>query len=100
LPFGDNSFDCVSAVETIYFWPGLTKCFAEVNRVLKSGGVFIICNESDGTKASDEKWTSKISGMRVYTSEQICAALKEAGFSNVESYSEQKKHWLCVTASK
>ena len=53
IPFSDEVFDYVSAFETVYFWPGLKKCFSEVNRVLKSGGTFLICNESDGTNASD-----------------------------------------------
>ena len=44
IPFSDEVFDYVSAFETVYFWPGLKKCFSEVNRVLKSGGTFLICN--------------------------------------------------------
>ena len=35
--------------ETIYFWPGLKECFAQVAKVLKPGGTFMIVNESDGT---------------------------------------------------
>ena len=66
IPFSDEVFDYVSAFETVYFWPGLKKCFSEVNRVLKSGGTFLICNESDGTNASDEKWTKIIGGMKIY----------------------------------
>lgn len=53
--------------------------FFEVNRVLKNGGTFLICNESDGTNAADEKWTKLIDGMKIYTSDQLIAALKEAG---------------------
>jgi len=69
MPFEDASFDYVSAFETVYFWPGLEKCFTEVNRVLKSGGVFLICNEFDGTNAADEKWTKIIDGMKIYKRE-------------------------------
>lgn len=100
MPFADASFDYISAFETIYFWPGLEKCFAEVNRVLKSGGTFLICNEFDGAHAEDEKWTKKISGMKIYDKSQICSALQEAGFSGAEVYSNPKKHWLCVVAKK
>ena len=42
IPFSDATFDYVSAFETVYFWPGLVKCFSEVNRVLKSEGIFLI----------------------------------------------------------
>lgn len=100
MPFADTSFDYVSAFETIYFWPGLEKCFAEVYRILKSGGLFLICNECDGTNSSDEKWTEIIDGMKIYDKEQICNALYKAGFDNAESYSDSKKHWICIVAKK
>lgn len=100
MPFADSTFDCVSAFETIYFWPGLKMCFGEVYRILKSGGIFMICNESDGTNTADEKWTERIGGMKIYDKEQICAALKSVGFSETKSFSDEKKHWLCILAKK
>ena len=100
MPFADSTFDCVSAFETIYFWSGLKMCFGEVYRILKNGGIFMICNESDGTNTADEKWTEKIGGMKIYTREEICAALKSAGFSETKSFSDEKKHWLCILAKK
>ena len=39
LPFKDNYFDIVTAVETVYFWPNLAKCFKEKKRVLKPAGI-------------------------------------------------------------
>ena len=90
IPFPDAVFDYVSAFETIYFWPGLKKCFFEVNRVLKNGGTFLICNESDGTNDADEKWTKLIDGMKIYTSDQLIAALKEAGFTEIKRIQIQK----------
>ena len=100
IPFSDEVFDYVSAFETVYFWPGLKKCFSEVNRVLKSGGTFLIFNESDGTNASDEKWTKIIGGMKIYNSDQLVAALKEAGFTEIKTYINAKKHWMCIAATK
>ena len=100
MPFADSTFDCVSAFETIYFWPGLERCFGEVYRILKSGGIFMICNESDGTNTADEKWTEKIGGMKIYDKEQIGAALKSVEFSETRSFSDEKKHWLCILAKK
>ena len=46
----------------------------------ESEGIFLICNESDGTNAADEKWTKMINGMKIYTSKQLVAALKVSGF--------------------
>ena len=42
MPFDNETFDCVSAFETVYFWTDLEKCFTEVHRVMKSGGTFLI----------------------------------------------------------
>ena len=100
MPFENEAFDCVSAFETVYFWTDLEKCFAEVNRVMKSGGTFLICNESDGTNSADEKWAKKIGGMKIYNEEQLYTALEKAGFCNIKSYVNAKKHWLCIVANK
>ena len=100
MPFDNETFDCVSAFETVYFWTDLEKCFAEVNRVMKSGGTFLICNESDGTNSKDEKWAKIIGGMKIYNEEQLHTALEKAGFCNIKSYVNAKKHWLCIVANK
>ena len=77
IPFSDEVFDYVSAFETVYFWPGLKKLlFRGKSRSEKSAEHFSICNESDGTNASDEKWTKIIGGMKIYNRDQLVAALK------------------------
>lgn len=100
MPFSDNTFDCVSAFETIYFWPGLEECFTEVNRVLKHGGIFMVCNGSDGENESDEKWVNIIEGMSVYNEDQLHSALEKAGFYKIKCYINTENHWLCIFAKK
>lgn len=100
MPFSDNTFDCISAFETIYFWPGLEECFTEVNRVLKHGGIFMVCNGSDGENESDEKWVNIIEGMSVYNEDQLHSALEKAGFYKIKCYINTEKHWLCIFAKK
>lgn len=100
MPFDDEAFDCVSAFETVYFWEDLEKCFAEVRRVMKSGGTFFICNESDGTNSKDEKWAKKIGGMKIYNEMQLRTMLEKAGFCDIKSFADAKKHWLCIVANK
>jgi len=63
LPFETDRFDLATAFETVYFWPDLEKCFAEVHRVLKPGGSFLICNESDGTDEVTLRYAKIIDGM-------------------------------------
>ena len=99
LPFDENSFDLVTAFETIYFWPGLAACFQEVCRVTRSGGTFFICNESNGETGKDDKWVEKIGGMTIYTAAQIVTALKQAGFSDA-NVKTNDNGWICVTARK
>ena len=54
--------------------------------MLKSEGIFLICNESDGTNAADEKWTKMINGMKIYTSKQLVEYLKEAALTENKNY--------------
>ncbi|MBR1905403.1 MAG: class I SAM-dependent methyltransferase [Clostridiales bacterium] len=95
-----DSFDLATAFETIYFWPGLEKCFAQVYRILKPGGYFMIVNESDGTDDASLKYEKIIDGMRCYTVEQISSAMKAAGFSEVTSDHFEGKPWITVIARK
>ena len=100
LELPEESYDLATAFETIYFWPGLSRCFSQVARVLKPGGTFMICNESDGTDAVSLKFEKIIDGMKNYTAEDITAALKEAGFSKVKADHHKNKPWLTVIARK
>ena len=99
LPFDENSFDLVTAFETIYSRPGLVDCFREVHPVIKPGGTFFICNESNGETNKDDKWAEKIGSMTIYNGNQIADALQEAGFSDAK-VSKNEKGWICVTARK
>lgn len=98
LPFEAERFDVVTAFETVYFWPDLPQCFLEVWRVLRPGGIFLICNESNGDTDKDEKWTRIIGGMTIYKDTELEAYLEQAGFRDVQIH--KRKSWLCVTARK
>ena len=100
LPLEAGTFDIATAFETIYFWPGLEPCFAEVCRILKPGGIFLIVNESDGTDAASLKFETIIDGMKTYTPETIEAALRAAGFTEVHTRRHASKPWIAVTARK
>lgn len=100
LPFEADSFDLATAFETIYFWPGLEKCFAQVAKVLKTGGRFLIANESTGHDKTSEKWASIVNGMSLHDADEITTALKAAGFSLATADVDEKKNHLCVLAVK
>ena len=100
LPFEDNTFDVVTAFETVYFWPGLADCFREVYRVTKTGGIFLICNEVTGDTDKNDKWTQIISDMTIYRDVQLKTALEEAGFTDIQIHKNAHQDWLCVTGQK
>ncbi len=100
LPLPEQAYDLATAFETVYFWPGLEKCFVQVAKVLKPGGTFMICNESDGTDPASVRYEKIIDGMRNYTAEDIEAALKAAGFSEVKNDHHPSKPWIAVLARK
>jgi ubiquinone/menaquinone biosynthesis C-methylase UbiE len=100
LPFRADRFDLATAFETVYFWPGLEKCFAEVHRVLKPGGTFLICNESDGTDEVTLRYAKIIDGMAYYTVQQLQDALTAAGFSEIKAEHHPEMPWITVLARK
>ena len=100
LKLPEEKYDLATAFETIYFWPGLEKCFGQVAKILKKDGYFMICNESDGTDAVSLKFEGIINGMKCHTVEVITEALKAAGFSEVRSDHHPSKPWITVIARK
>ena len=100
LELTEESYDLATAFETFYFWPGLTPCFSQVAKILKPGGYFMICNESDGMDAASLKFEKIIDGMKTHTIEEIETALKEAGFSKIRSDHHKSKPWITVLAKK
>ena len=51
--------------------------------MLKAGGTFRICNESNGDTDKDEKWTEIIGGMTIYKDAELKAHLEQVGFHEV-----------------
>lgn len=100
LALPEGKYDLATAFETIYFWPGLEKCFGQVAKVLKPGGTFMVVNESDGNDEASLKFEKIIDGMKCHTVDEIESALKSAGFSEVKSDHHPDKPWITVIAKK
>lgn len=82
LPFEDDSFDKVCTVNTVYFWTSLQQGFAEVRRVLTSGGRVVVGflpkERMDRMDMPTDIFTTR-------SAESVIAALGETGFTNVRS---------------
>jgi len=102
IPFEDNYFDIVIAVETVYFWPNLAECFKEIKRVLKPSGKFIIINEvyqSEAFKERNEAYAAA-GDMQIFAPEELKKWLEELNFSNVTIEMVEANNWLCCIGEK
>ena len=109
LPYEDNSFDIVTAFETIYFWPDIADDLKEVRRVLEDDGIFFICNEAVPKKDDErQKELIELLDMNIYSGDELEEYLRQAGFSDVlcilkegpDSVTGEIITWLCVIAQK
>ena len=109
MPFGDDTFDIITAFETVYFWPDFLNDLKEVRRVLKDDGVILIANEAL-PKENDarQKELIELLDMNIYSREQLEEDLHEAGYGNVishvkdskDSFTGEDADWICVIAQK
>jgi len=100
MPIDDESYDLVSAFETIYFWPDIANTFKEVSRIIKPQGQFMIAQGTDGNHPDDELWLSTVEGMSVYTADELEKYLLNAGFKSVKSFKKENDYILIVIAKK
>ena len=98
--FKNETFDLLTAFETIYFWPGPQKSFQEVYRVLKTSGTFIIINEFDGISQREQYYAKLIDGLKLYSKQDLTNILTDVGFKNIIFNHNEQNHWLAVLAKK
>ena len=97
LPFSNETYDRITAVETVYFWPDLLEALKEIFRVLKfSGEILIVCEMGDPDKG--KKWSRNCDGMTIYTATQLKVAIEKAGFMQVQIVKQGT--WIAVIGKK
>lgn len=96
LPFEEKTLDVVTAFETVYFWPDMERAMSGIYSALKPGGVFLVCNESNGHDKNAVRFSQVIDGMKLYDKRELEGFLKRAGFSSV--HTDERGVWICVWA--
>jgi len=100
MPFPDKVFDCVTAVETYYFWPDIEGDLAEVRRVMKPGGQLVIIAgmyRGSGFDKRNERLV-RTGGMRCFSVKEFEQTLQAADFPVVAATVEPRKGWICVVS--
>ena len=92
LPFNDNTFDIITAFETVYFWPDIEKCFGEVKRVLKPGGIFLIGMETNGSDNFIMRFWKHFIDMEMYKDNEITSFLQNNDYSQITVYLRDGKN--------
>ena len=100
MPIKNQTYNIVSAFETVYFWPNIENTFKEVLRILKPKGQFIIAQGTDGNHPDDEKWLKLVDGMNLYTASELEKHLIKAGFKTVKTHQKENDHIIIVIAKK
>lgn len=89
MPYQNNYFDRIFAIQTHIFWKDIKKSFQEVYRVLSSNSTLIIASEK-------EKIHYHMTDYR--TSHEFSQLLTNIGFSKIEE--KQNRNWILYIVYK
>ena len=89
MPYQNNYFDRIFAIQTHIFWKDIKKSFQEVYRVMSSNSTLIIASEK-------EKIHYHMTDYR--TSHEFSQLLTSIGFSKIEE--KQNRNWILYIAYK
>lgn len=99
LPFSENMFDLVTAIETHFWWPDLPAGMHEILRVLKPGGTLIIIAEVyKGAQTRTAKFAEKylpLSGMALLSVDEHRSLFENVGYADVRVIKDASKGWIC-----
>lgn len=102
LPFADNTFDLVTAVETHFWWQDLDAGMREIFRVLKPRGRLLVIAEfyNGGKHIKYVDRLAEFTNMAILNVEEHRAMFSKVGFVDVRIVDEQSAGWICGVGTK
>ena len=97
--FSDESFNVVTAFDSMYFWDSAEDTIEEIFRVTSPNGIVAICNTYTDAAESTNPWAED-EQVRIYGEYEIVDLLEAAGYKDVVIYNNFKKPWICVVGRK
>ncbi|MBN1786427.1 MAG: class I SAM-dependent methyltransferase [Candidatus Methanofastidiosa archaeon] len=83
LPWGDNEFSVVAAIETFYFWPEPEVSLKEAFRVIMPGGRLVLEMAYNNDDGIDHAKHIRKMNLKLYGGEDMKEMLASAGFCDV-----------------
>ncbi|MFI3243029.1 MAG: class I SAM-dependent methyltransferase [Akkermansia sp.] len=96
LPFAPQSFDIITAFETIYYWPNILQCFTNIRELLREGGTFMVFNEDYHPDTESNREVMAALQATMHTPEQLVELFTQAGFRQIELHLHDNGKWLCI----
>jgi len=102
LPFSENKFDVVTAIETQYYWPNPIQDMQEILRVLKPSGTLVIIAESykKGATNALQRPVMKLLKASNFGVEEHREVFLNAGYTDVQIWEQRSRGWICVSGKK
>jgi SAM-dependent methyltransferase len=97
LPFSAGRFSKACSVNSFFYWANVPRAFAELARVLKPGGLLVLCF-TRGRCLEDRSFARH--GVRCYDEADVRRLLERAGFHDIDAFPGADRHrqFVCLTA--
>jgi len=106
LPYSDNHFDLITAIEAYYYWPDLDQAMKEILRVLKPGGILIIIGalyKNSKFSARHQKLVKNLVtklNLHYHSPEELRDVFSKTGYKDIKVDENYKRGMICGYGKK
>jgi SAM-dependent methyltransferase len=102
LPFSENMFDLITAVNTHNYWPDLVTDMQKILRILKPDGKLIIIGNVYGGGKSNKRnhKYAELIDITFPDIHELREAFLAAGYSDAQMFEKYNRGWMCGVGKK